>query len=81
MLKSAVLTVMLVAAPAFAQEAAPRTDFATLQKLATQAAKLVQRQPADLTLGVAQVSLCDEVAQAMRTERARPTRLKVAPHF
>ena len=80
MLKSAVAFVMLVAAPAFAQEGGARIDFAALKQLATQAAKLVDRQPADLTLAVAQVSVCDEFAQAVRTERARPTqRLKVAP--
>jgi hypothetical protein len=79
MLKSALFTVMLVAAPAFAQEGA-RTDFATLQKLATQAAKLLDRQPGELTLAIAQVNVTDELAQALRAERARPTapRLKAA---
>ncbi len=79
MLKSAVALVMLVAAPAFAQEA-PRADLATLQKLVVQASKLLDRQPADLSLAVAQVNLCDEIAQAARQERLHPTtRLKVAP--
>ncbi len=79
MLKSAVAVMMLLAAPAFAQEAA-RTDLATLQKLAAQAGKLLERQPADLALAVAQTNLCDEIAQATRQERMRSTtRLKVAP--
>jgi len=79
MLKSALVAVMLVAAPAFAQEGG-RVDFATLKALATQAAKLVERQPADLTMAVAEVSVADEVAHAIRAERTRPTppRLKVA---
>lgn len=80
MLKSALVSVMLVAAaPAFAQEG-PRIDLAALKTLAAQASKLFERQPADAALAIAQFNLCDEVAQAARQERGRAaTRLKVAP--
>ncbi len=79
MLKSAALALLLASAPAVADEA-PRTDVATLQKLATQAWKLLHREPADLALAVAQVDVADEFAQALRQERTRPAnRLKVAP--
>ena len=80
MLKSAAALVMLVAAPAFAQEGGARIDFAALKALATAAAKLVDRQPGAVTLSVAQVNICDDFAQAVRTERVRQAqRLKVAP--
>ncbi|HWE30731.1 MAG TPA: hypothetical protein VHB97_22140 [Polyangia bacterium] len=78
MLKSAAFLVMIVAAApaAIAQEGA-RADIATVKKLVAQAAMLLKRDPADLALAVAQPSLADEVAQALR---ARPApALKVAP--
>ncbi len=76
MLKSAALMVMLVAAPAFAQER-PRTEVATVKTLVAQAATLLGQKPADLALALARVNLSDEVAGALR---ARPaTALKVAP--
>lgn len=80
MLKTASLMVMLVAAPAFAQEqgGAARTDLATIKKLLAQAASTLRKEaPADLALGVAQVNLSGEVAAALH---ARPAAgLKVAP--
>ena len=77
MLKSAALMVMLVAAPAFADEGA-RADVATLRSLVVRAAKLLQReQQADLALAVAQVNLSDEVEAALRVRPAAV--LKVAP--
>jgi hypothetical protein len=77
MLKSAALLVMLVAAPAFAQER-PRTDLATVRNLAAQVLRAIEaRTPADSALAVAQVSISDEVAAALR---ARPAvdRLKAS---
>jgi hypothetical protein len=76
MLKSAGLLVMLVAAPAFAQEGA-RTDVAAVKKLLAQAAGLVKREPADLALAVAQVDLSSEIERALHASSG--TRLKVAP--
>jgi hypothetical protein len=70
MLKSAALMVMLVAAPALAEEGA-RTDLATLRGLVVQAVRLVERRPpADLALAVAQVNLGDEIQSALRTRPA-----------
>ena len=69
MLKSAALLVMLVAAPAFAEER-PRTDLATVRNLAVQMIRAIEaRTPAQSALAVAQVSVSDEVAAALR---ARP---------
>jgi hypothetical protein len=77
MLKSAALLVMLVAAPAFAQEGA-RTDFATVKKLAEEAVAAVRAHtPAETALSLAQVNLSDEIAHALRTPHGE--RLKVAP--
>ncbi len=77
MLKTAALLVTVAAAaPAFAQEGA-RTDVATVKKLIGQAATLVRRDPAELALGLVQVSLPAEIEQALH---ARPApALKVAP--
>ena len=79
MLKSAALLVMLVATPALAQEGSTaRTDFATLKKLFVQAESAVTtRQPSDVALGLAQVNLSDEIAQALHAPREN--RLKVSP--
>ncbi|HXU73803.1 MAG TPA: hypothetical protein VN947_31000 [Polyangia bacterium] len=79
MLKSAALLVMLVATPALAQQGATaRTDFATLKKLFVQAeSALTTRSPNDVALGLAQVNLSDEIAQALRAPREN--RLKVSP--
>jgi hypothetical protein len=76
MLKSAALLVMLVAAPAFAEEG--RTDLATLKQLVAQtSAAIGKRTPSQAALLVAQPSLSDEIAQALRAPREN--RLKVAP--
>jgi hypothetical protein len=78
MLKSAALLVMLVSAPALAQEGNARTDFATLKKLFTEiGSTVVKHAPGELALGVASVNVSDEIAQAIRTPREN--RLKVAP--
>ena len=75
MLKSAALMVMLVAAPAFADEGA-RADVATLRNLVVRAARLIQReQPADLALAVAQVNVSDEVAASLRVRPAAVPKL------
>ena len=75
MLKSAALLVMLVAAPAFAEEA--RTDLATVKQLVAQATSAVtKRSPAETALLLARPSLSDEIAQALRAPREN--RLKVA---
>jgi hypothetical protein len=78
MLKTvAIMLSLSAAAPAFAQEGA-RTDFATVKKLVAQAAAaLTKHEPADLALAIAQVSVTDEVAAALRTRPAPG--LKVAP--
>jgi hypothetical protein len=76
MLKPVALMVMLVAAPALAEEGA-RTDVATLRGLVVQAARLIERRsPADLALAVAQVNLGDEMKSALR---ARPTAAALKP--
>lgn len=76
MLKPAALSLLLVAAPAVAQEGV-RTDVATVKKLVSQAASLLRREPADLALALAEVNLSGEVEQALRAAPA--ARLKVAP--
>ncbi|MCU1277622.1 MAG: hypothetical protein JWM53_1168, partial [bacterium] len=69
--------VLLVAAPAVAQEGA-RTDLATVRTLVAQAAQLIKREdPIDLARAIAQVNLSVEVQTALRTRPAAG--LKVAP--
>jgi hypothetical protein len=67
MLKSALVAVMLVAAPAFAQE--PRADFAAVKALVAQAVEIAKRPEAP-------ISVTDEVAKQLH--RAPATRLKNA---
>ena len=77
MLKSAAIFVMLAATPALAQEGT-HTDLATVKKLIAQVGSAVVRHtPAESALALAQVSLSDEIAQAVRTPHEN--RLKVAP--
>ena len=78
MLKTvAILLSLSAVAPALAEEPA-HTDFATVKKLVAQAAAaLTHREPTDLALSVAQVSISDEVAHALKS--APTTRLKASP--